>query len=78
MAIALLPLYMYLSSGVVSTLGDDEVDETDKHGVREPSRCEVCRILAFELNDQLMKTDKKVILDGRFYICEVITVYFSV
>merc|ERR1711942_665478 len=36
-----------------------DVDETDKHGVREPTPCEVCRILAFELNEQLLKTDKK-------------------
>lgn len=39
--------------------GDDEVDESDKHGVREPTACEVCRILAFELNEQLIRTDKK-------------------
>lgn len=50
-----------------SAKGDEEVDETDKHGVREPTRCEVCRILAFELNDQLLKTDKKeTIVIGRF------------
>jgi len=37
----------------------DEEDETDRHGVREPTACEVCRILAFELNEQLLKTNKK-------------------
>ena len=39
---------------------EEEADETDRHGVREPTRCEVCRILAFELNEQLLLTDKKV------------------
>jgi len=39
--------------------GDDGSDESDKHGVREPTPCEVCRILAFELKEQLIKTDKK-------------------
>lgn len=37
----------------------EEDDETDRHGVREPTACEVCRILAFELNEQLLKTNKK-------------------
>lgn len=62
-----LVIFILLVGGDAGPKGDDEVDETDKHGVREPSRCEVCRILAFELNDQLMKTDKKeTIIIGRF------------
>lgn len=45
--------------GYADPEGNDDVDETDKHGVRDPTPCEVCRILAFELNEQLLKTDKK-------------------
>jgi len=57
----LLPLLLLIISvdGGDKRKGDDDADETDKHGVREPSPCEVCRILAFELNEQLIKTDKK-------------------
>jgi len=52
-------LLMLVVGGYAGPKGDDDVDETDKHGVREPTPCEVCRILAFELNEQLLKTDKK-------------------
>jgi len=51
-------MFVLIVGGRAGSKGDD-VDETDKHGVREPTPCEVCRILAFELNEQLLKTDKK-------------------
>jgi len=58
--ISILMLFIFAFHKNDGSKGDEgDVDETDKHGVREPTPCEVCRILAFELNEQLLKTDKK-------------------
>jgi len=60
MRVSLLLLLIFAVNRNDGSKGDDgEVDETDRHGVREPTPCEVCRILAFELNEQLLKTNKK-------------------
>jgi len=61
-------LFLLMIDANFGSKGDEEeADETDRHGVREPTRCEVCRILAFELNEQLLLTDKKeTITIGRF------------